>query len=362
MAASATERPMPNLPADHPVSIADLDDWVSRGLIRPDQRDAIVSHLAAAPAPPPEMPRERPAGFNMVTVAYYFGAFLILLAWTIFLGLQWEELGHAGQTLVSLLTVAALWLIGAFLRRRDYPTAGNLLIFAGAGVAPLVVYSALNWAGWWPEDRRADAYEEFYQNIHGNWVVLEIASIGIALAVIRWIRFPLLALLVAFWTWYLSMDIARLLTGRDDRGWGELEWVVGALFGAAMLALGLWLQRDRGDQAWSRWFYLFGHLALLGNLGILALDRGGSAGILFLLVYLGIAVASVVLQSRMWLVFGALGVYAYVSRLAFEVFAGSLGFVAALAVIGVLIVLSTVAFQRFIHPWLRSSMTARGNT
>jgi hypothetical protein len=353
--------PRPDPAADRqPVfTLADLEGWVARGLITPGQHAAIITFLTGAPpavlaAQPVAPPRERPHGFNLVTVAYYFGAFLVLLAYTIFIGLQWERLGHAGQTLISLFTTVVLCVIGAFLRRRSYPTAGNLLVFAGTGVVPLVVYSALNWAGVWPESPQTGEYHQFYETIHGNWVILEVVSIAAALLAIWWTRFPLISLLAAFWGWYLSMDIARLLTRAQDRRWGEPEWIIGALFGTAMLALGIWLQRRRGDMEWSRWLYLFGHLALLGNLGALALDIEGAVGALFLLVYLAVVVASVVLQSRMWLVFGAIGCYSYVARLAFEVFAGSLGFVFALAAVGLLIVLATVAFQRFIHPWLQS--------
>ncbi len=60
------------------------------------------------------------------------------------------------------------------------------------------------------------------------------------------------------------------------------------------------------------------------------------------------------------MVFGALGCYAYVSKLAFDVFAGSLGFVFGLALVGLLIVLSTVAYQRYAHPWLARRLAPAG--
>ena len=50
--------------------------------------------------------------------------------------------------------------------------------------------------------------------------------------------------------------------------------------------------------------------------------------------------------------FGALGCYACVSKLAFDVFAGSIGFVFGLALVGLLVVLSAVAYQRYAQPWL----------
>ncbi len=92
--------------------------------------------------------KEHRAGLNLVTIAYYFGAFMILLAYTFFLGLQWESLGGRGQAAAACGTVAGLWGIGALLRRRGYPIAGNLLVFAGTGVTALAVYSVL--AARWP--------------------------------------------------------------------------------------------------------------------------------------------------------------------------------------------------------------------
>jgi hypothetical protein len=75
-------------------------------------------------------------------------------------------------------------------------------------------------------------------------------------------------------------------------------------------------------------------------------------GLQFLAIYLGFVVASVWLQARVFLVFGALGCYAYVSKLAFDVFVGSLGFVFGLALVGLLILLSAVGYQRYVQLWL----------
>src|SRR5829696_7941282 len=352
-------------PPDAHFTWVDVEQWADHSLIRPDQLTAIRAYVAGASGatPPVEHPRavditprvvskEHRAGLNLVTIAYYFGAFMILLAYTFFLGLQWEELGRGGQAVTACGTVAGLWLVGKLLRDRGYPLAGNLLIFAGTGVTALAVYSVLRLAGLWPESIEAGAYRDFYRTIDGNWVILGGVCIAVALAAAWWTRFPLLTLLIGFWGWYLSMDLIEAVTGHDDFAWGPVEWSVGAAIGLVMLAIGVWLQRRRDAREWSLWFYIFGHVAVLGNLGALALDDGPALGLLFLAIYLGFVVASVWLQSRVFLVFGALGCYVYVSKLAFDVFAGSLGFVFGLALVGLLIVLSAVGYQRYVQPWL----------
>jgi hypothetical protein len=287
-----------------------------------------------------------------VTVAYYFGAFIILLAGTIFVGLQWEDLGRPGQLVASWGAVAGLWLLGAWLKRAGHELGGNLLIFAGTGVVPLGVYTLLRLLNLWPDASDAATYQAFYRTIDAAWLLLEVASIAITVAVIWVSRFPLLTLLLAFWGWYLSMDLTELVVRHDDFAWGPPEWTVGALVGAGMLALGVWLQRRHSGQEWSLWFYLFGHIALLGNLAALALGDDALPGVLFLAVYVGFVIASIWLQARVFLVFGAIGVYAYVAKLAFDVFDRSLGFTVALAAIGLLIVLVTVAYERHARPWL----------
>lgn len=337
----------------------DLEQWAAAGMIRHDQLDAIRARLSAPSLPSEgERPavREHRAGLNLTTVAYYFGAFMILLAGTIFLGAEWETLGRPGQLVASWCAVAGLWSAGALLRGRGYPLGGNLLIFAGTGVTPLAIYTTLRILNLWPVSADSRTYHAFYERIDAAWLILEIGSGLIALAVAYRTRFPLLTLLIGFWGWYLSMDLTELLAGHDNFQWGPPEWTVGASVGLVMIAIGLWLQRRHGGQAWSRWFYIFGHIALLGNLTALAFNGGPWLGLLFIAVYIGCVIASVWLQSRTFLVFGALGCYAYICRLAFDVFDGSLAFSVALAAIGLLLVLVTVAYQRYAHPWLASRL------
>ncbi|MBL8046626.1 MAG: hypothetical protein JNL09_08800, partial [Anaerolineales bacterium] len=71
-------------------------------------------------------------------------------------------------------------------------------------------------------------------------------------------------------------------------------------------------------------------------------------------VYVAFVIASVWLQRRVFLVFGAIGCYSYLSYLAFQVFDGSLGFIFTLGSIGLLIVLTAVGYQKYLRPWLEN--------
>ena len=347
---------------------ADLDEWVAAGLIREDQAAAIRAHVAARAAslgPPPldglrpsEERREARDGLNLVSIAYYFGAFMILFAYTIFVGLAWEGLGDGGRIAIAAFTIAVLSAIGAGLRRKGYPTAGGLLLFAGAGVVPLLVYSIEVATGFWPSDD-AGAYRDYYRDIAPSWVVMEVVAIAVCLALLRLTRFPLLILQAAFWGWFLSMDLTRLVARSDEWSWDEGEQVVSLVFGLALLELGIWCRRRRRDDA-AFWLALSGQLVVFLHASALALGERALVGLPYLVFYLGYVVASVWLQSRVYLVFGALGGFGYVADLAFRVFEGALGFVFALALVGLAVVLGAVAFQQHLRPRLEATLGTMG--
>lgn len=382
--------------ADPRFGLDDLDGWARQGLITDEQAARIRSAIAAAP------PAAPPRRFDMVTVAYYFGGFTILLAYTLFMGRQWEQLGHGGQTAISTITVAALCVIGFALRRRGLTLPGDLVIFAGVGIVPLAVYSAEKLLGI-ADIAAVSRYGDYYRVVAPAWVMMELVSIAAALVALRLTGFPLLMLLFAHWSWFLSLDGARWLARSPEWSWGEREHALGLAIGLVMLAAAVVArQRTRRNYsvwlylygfplvlgsvaalvstssehdliellavglglvmlgvgvrllAWERpvastWFFIFGHLLVIGYAGELALRKEGLAGVAFLVLYLGVVAASVVLQSRIFLVFGALGCYAYVSYLAFKLFADTLGFPFALGAIGLVIVLSAVGYERVVR-------------
>lgn len=338
---------------------ADVEKWVEQGLITEEQSLAIRRQVEESGPSAIEAPAAQEArkALDMVTIAYYFGGFMILLAYTFFIGLQWQSLGQLGQFLISAFTVAILWGIGAFLRRGSSPMAGNILIFAGTGIIPLVAYTFAQLFGLWPRTPGygEPGYDDFHQTIRPYWVYLEVVSILAALIVIRVIRFPLVTLLIAFWGWYLSMDLARWVVQTPTLEYDDREQWVSVAVGVVMLLIGFFLQR-RTREDYSRWLYLFGHLVLLGNLSALTYRKEGILGLVFILIYLSFVVASVWLQRPVFLVFGALGCYGYLTYLSYKTFSGSTAFPIALAFIGLLVVLTTVAYQKYIRPWLDANI------
>jgi hypothetical protein len=325
----------------------DLERWAISGLLTASQLEQIreeINGSASARSP------EQRHGLNIVTVAYYFGGFMILLAYTFYMGIQWGRLEPGTQLAVSVITIGALIGMGAFLRRLGFSTGGALLIFAGTGIVPLAVWVLERITGIWP-DGSAIVYRDFYRVIAPAFVYMELIALGAAIVAIRVIRFPLLALLAAFWMWFLSMDLARWIAHSPTWTWSDREQLVSTVIGLGMIVLGVVLQRH-ARRDYSIWFYIFGHVIVLAHFGALTLRHEGVLSLAYPTLYLTFVVASVLLQRRVFLVFGALGCYGYTSYLAYRVFEGSLGFVFTLAFVGLVIILSTVAYQRFVHAWL----------
>ncbi|MCL5025849.1 MAG: hypothetical protein M1531_05065 [Chloroflexi bacterium] len=360
---------MPDTKRESGFAWADVEHWAALGLISSDQLAAIRETLEAerTGARKRPAPLEQRKGLNFITIAYYFGGFMVLLAYTLFMGLRWQGLSPVGQAAVLAFTAGLLSALGAFLRRRSFPLAGSILLFAGTAIVPLLVYSVQNATGIWPGREDFDqAYRDFYPRTAAARILMEVVSIAVAALVLWRIHFPLMALLVAFWGWFLSMDLLRWTMQRvGPSSTSEWELVAGSLAGLGMLALAVYLQR-RTTQDYSLWFYVFGHLLVLWNFSILAQGKEGILGLLYPALYVAFVVLSVVLQRRVFLVFGALGCYIFGAYLAFNVFQGTLGYIFTLGATGLLIVLTAVAYQKYVRgrleQWLHPYRLLRRST
>jgi hypothetical protein len=110
-----------------------------------------------------------------------------------------------------------------------------------------------------------------------------------------------------------------------------------------LLAAFLIDRRTREDFAF--WLYLFGLAAFWG--GLTSMDSISEARrVIYLLINVGLVLASVALQRRTFLVFGALGVFGYLGHLAYEVFQHSMMFPFVLSAIGISIIALGVHVRR----------------
>ena len=298
--------------------------------------------------PVPLAPEQR-KGFNLVTVAYYFGAMLMISACAWFLGDKWAALGSPGvfsTTLVYMMVAAG---VGLWLRKKGYVVGGGLLITVAVCLVPLLTYTIEDMIGLWPSEHPG-SYKNYYPWINGSWIAMELATIMAAGLALHYVRFAFLTAPIAFSLWFLSMDLAALVFKDANLSWETRKWV-SVIVGLCTLFVGYGLDKqfrkpgEARSEDFAFWCYLFGMLAFWG--GLTAMDSGSEiARVLYALMNIGFIWLAIKLRRLTFLVFGALGVHLYLGHLAYEVFKDSFFFPFVLALLGLSLILVTVWMQR----------------
>jgi hypothetical protein len=288
-------------------------------------------------------------GLNLVTVAYYFGAMLMISACAWFLGDKWDALGSRGIFITTLIYMVIALRLGWWLRGKGYLVGGGLLITVAVCLVPLLTYTIEDMLNIWPE-RRPDGYIHYYPWIHGSWIIMELATIVASVIALRFVRFGFLTAPLAFSFWFFSMDLWSLLSKKTDLSWNEREWI-SVVVGLITMLIGYILDRllHKPDEPryedFAFWCYFFGLLAFWG--GLTAMDSGSELKrAIYALINLGLIGLSVRLRRATFLVFGALGFHLYLGHLAYEVFEDSFFFPFILALLGLSMILVTVWAQR----------------
>lgn len=336
------------------LSIADIRQAAAEGVVSDAEAQRLVEWACSRPAAERAAPAvEARKGFNLVTIAYYFGAMLMISACAWFLGDKWDELGSAGVLTTSLLYMAIAASVGWWLRSRGFVVGGGLLITVAVCMVPLITYSIENLTGMWPAEHPG-MYSEFYPRIHASWIVMELATILAAAIALYFVRFGFLTAPLAFSVWFFSMDVAALILGRQlIYEANESAWIsVGV--GLATILLGYGLDRtlhtpgEPKTQDFAFWCFLFGLLAFWGGLTSMNSDSELNKFI-YLLINIGLVGIAIYLKRTVFLVFGAIGVHAYLGHLAYRVFQDSILFPFALALLGLSLILVTVGAQAYLR-------------
>ncbi len=318
------------------ISRDDIDAAVADDVLTADQAEHIWKFLIGRSA-------DRPR-FDGVHVAYYGGALLVIAAMGWLLTNAWENVGGVGLAAFGLAYGIAFWVAGEPLWKRGLVVPGGLLFTMAVCMTPLAVYGVERALGVWPQGDPG-VYRDYYVRVRGSWIFIEMATIAVA-GIAVWLRpFSFLTAPIAFALWFMSMDLAPLVFGRDSLTWEDRNWV-SLLFGlAVMLASYLADLRNRLRQDFAFWGYLFGVLAFWGGLSMMD-GSNELSKFLYCLINIVLIVVSVLLRQRAFIVFGALGVLGYLGHLSYKVFADSLLFPVVLVMIGIAIIYLGVLYQR----------------
>jgi hypothetical protein len=314
-------------------TVEDLKRWQQRGLLSDKQLKSILAEEGLEAEPEA---KEKKAGLNLVTVAYYFGGLLAFFSFAVFVGINWEGLtdwAHLGIAIGAMLGIGAL---GFWLRfRRGYPTAGGLLLFLATAIVPLFIYTIEKLVGAWPAG--ASLYSLRFVVLY-----LCLGSLAGTLAMLIFTRFSLISLIVAAFVHLTVLDIAQIIAGEGEPA---LEVTAATCGGLILLGIALTFW---GRKYHAFWFKLYGLVGLfIAFVNLFVESESTLFGLLFLLVYLIMIGLSLRFREVIYLIFGAIGVYTYIIRLVFDTFEGTVYFPLLLGGIGISIIVLAVLYQRY---------------
>lgn len=312
----------------------DLAKAEHAGILQPGQAQALLSFLQ-------QQPQSR-GSFQLAHVAFYFGALLIMGAMGWLLTEAWMRVGDWALLMIAVLYITLLTLFAVGLQRRDQPIAGGVLGAVAVSIVPLAVFAIERLLGWWPLDDAQTDYHQYYTYVQGGWLLMEAATVAAGLLMLRLIPFPFIVMPIALALWFMSMDLSEWFYG-SPFSW-EQRRIVSLWFGLALLLVFLVIDgRTRRDYAF--WGYLAGLAAFWGDLTLM--DSGSELGkALYCLINLGLMAVALLLRRPVFMVFGAMGVAAYLGYLSYEVFAESLLFPLVLTLIGLGVIGLGVLYQQ----------------
>jgi hypothetical protein len=317
------------------ISEEDLNWAADQGLISQEQANQLWGAFSS---------RESTSSpFDLAHVAYYFGALVVISAMGWFMTLGWERFGGGGIFLISCVYALLFALTGRTLwYKENLVVPGGLLFTLAVWMTPLAVYGLERMVGFWPSSDPG-TFRDFHEWIRGSWILMELGTILTGLIALRFIRFPFLTFPVSFALWYMSMDLTPLIVGSSAFSWHARLWT-SAIFGLVMLMFAYVVDR-RTDVDYAFWLYLFGTMAFWGGLSLM--ESGSEVSkFIYCLVNVGLMVLSVFLDRRVFMVFGALGVFGYLGHLSWTIFKDSMVFPFALTFIGILVIFIGVQYQR----------------
>lgn len=287
-----------------------------------------------------ELPEQGPA-FNFTNVLYYLGGLIAIGAMTVFMGLSWELYGSGAVFILSLsYSILGLGLAHHFHSKNHSIPAGICATFTLC-LTPLTIYALQKMLGWWPEDT---PYQEYHYFIKWNWIYMELATLAVGV-ILAWIyRYKFLVMPIAVTLWYMSMDLSSMINGSHDF---ELSALVSMYFGLITVLIAFWVDiRSVHSKDYAFWLYIFGVIAFWCGLSLQHSDSELSKFV-YLCINLLMIGTGVLLNRKVFVLFGALGSCFYLGHLSYQVFRYSYLFPIALTLIGIGIIYLGLLWHKY---------------
>ena len=307
---------------------------IERAGFAPEIFDRIQAELANEP--------EVSSGFEAAHVAYYLGALLIIGAMGWFITNAWDSLSGLALSAIAIAYGAVFGGIGFWLSRKSATKIpGGILTAVAVCMTPLAVYGIERQLGWWPSGDPG-SYTRFHPYIDGSWVLMEAVTVLVAAIALRLVRFTFITAPAAYALWYMSMDATALIFGTH---WTfKQECYISVAFGVVMMLIA-YLVDTQSEPDFAFWFYLFGVLTFTGGLTLMG-DGNQFGKAIYCLLHLAMMALAIILQRRVFLIFGALGVFVYLMGEAEGYFQKLIWVYVALTIIGALFIVGGIVLKR----------------
>lgn len=294
--------------------------------------------------------------FGVANVMYYLGAMIVISAMGWFVGIGWERFGGLGIMAIALLYAAIFAFLGDYLwRKKGMRVPGGLFMTMAVCMTPLAIYGFQRFTGWWIVETPGQ-YQDYFTWIKGGWFMMEVGTIIAGCIALSYIPFPFLTAPIFLSLWFMSMDIVPLIYGQTEFLWNQRLWV-SLWFGLLILVIAFLIdRRTKADFAF--WGYFFGMLAFWGGLSLME-SSSEFKRFLYCLINVGLVFLSVLLQRKVFLVFGALGIFIYISTLFYKYFSESEWFPFLLSLVGIVVIFVGVVYQKQQHKieaWILNSL------
>jgi hypothetical protein len=309
------------------ISRADLDWASSQGLVGTDQVgklwQALVERSAAT----------NTGGLNLINLAYYGGATIVLIAMALFMGLVTAQYQAPALVGTSLVYGAAFVALGSHLFfRKGLEVPGGLMFTLAVAITPVFVFALMNMNGAAPPSTSQE-------------LILEVVTVVASVVALTFVRFPFLTMPLFTALWLMSVTITSMVSHGQSWFWGDEQLIVSMVFGALM-TLGSVVIDRRTEKDFAFWGYLFGVSSFW--LALTFFDKGGQLGMLgYFAVNILLLLASVVLQRRIFLAAGGLGATGYLMYLSWDIFKDSMmAFAVVLSGIGVGVIFLGIQYHK----------------
>lgn len=312
-----------------------LAEATEKGLLSEPQADQLWAFLD-------EKEKDTP-NFRFTHVLYYLGGLIAIGAMSLFMTLGWERFGGWGIFFIALAYAGGgLWLTEFLLNRSRLPVPAGITATFVVALTPLAIYGLQVALGWWADGK---LLHEYHRHIDWRWIFMELATLASGALILWRYRLPFLLMPIAATLWYMSMDLAPLVSGDAYVTW-ELRKLVSLWFGLCIVLLAFWVDiRTRHGKDYAYWLYLFGALAFWCGLSMMHSDSELNKFIYFCINMAMIAVGAM-LSRRVFTILGALGATGYLGYLAYDVFKDSMIFPFALTAIGLGVIYLGILWQR----------------